>query len=212
MRHLFYVPIIHTQAELGSLGPAIKRSAAELQTSESWAEKQRTIEALWASIRAELLALPISWKKTRIYQDGLPICDNELAIVKEIAMKGSPNHRLLLELVERGATLMGTEDPSLLVREYQRMQRLVKLAQAPLNQTVFEEIKRAGDELLRLRDVFITERILSTLQSDENGILLIGLLHRADDLLRGPGICLRRVDLHHPTGAKQPQKSEANEP
>jgi hypothetical protein len=212
MRHLFYVPIIHTQADLGSLGPVIQRSAAELQASESWAEKQRTIEALWVDIRAEVLALPISWRKTRIYQDGLPICGNELAIVKDTAGKGSPNHRLLIELVERGATLMGTEDPRLLVREYQRMQRIVKLAQAPLNQAVFKEIKRAGEELLRLRDVFMAERILSTLDSDETGILFIGLLHRADDLLTGRGICLRRLDLHYATGARQPQNSEANEP
>lgn len=209
MRHLYYVPIIHTEADLGSLAQVVKRSVAEAQTNEWWADRQRSIEAKWASIRDQLLALPISWPHVRIYQDALPICNGELAIVNDIAAKGSLNHQLLLEMVERGATLMGTENPYLLIRDYQRMQRLVKLAREPLNVGVFEQIKREGDELLRLRDTFIAQRIDTTLQAGEIGILLIGLMHRVDELLGGRGICLHRLDLHHPTGANLPQKSES---
>lgn len=206
MRNLFYVPIIHSEADLGSLAQFVKKNSTGTQTGEWWADRQRTIEAKWASIRSHLVTLPIFWPKTRIYQDGLPICDGELTIVRDIAGRGSLNHRLLLELVEKGATLMGTEDPSLLVRDYQRMQRLVKIAQKPLNEKLFEEIKREGDELLRLRDDFIANRIVSTLFEGETGILLIGLLHRVDEILRGRGICLHRLDFHHPAGMHPPHK------
>lgn len=212
MRHLFYVPIIHTQTDLGSLGQVVKCRATESQASEeSWADKQRAIEATWARIRAELLALPISWSMTRIYQDGLPICDRELSIVKDVAAMGSHNHRLILELLERGATLMGTEAPELLVRDYQRLLRLVKLGSAPLASNVFEQIKREGEELLRSRDMFIASRIHSTLKAGENGILLIGMLHRVDTLLNGPGICVHHLHTHFASGTESPQKFEVNE-
>jgi hypothetical protein len=211
MRHLFYVPIIHSEADLGSLGDVVKRSVTESQGREAWAERQRRIEATWTDIRTALLALPISWSKTRIYQDGLPVCNNELAIVKDVAAKGSHNHRLLLELIEQGAMLMGTEDPSLLIRDYERIQRLMKLATAPLRPNTFQEIKRAGEVLLQQRDVFIAERIDSTLQEDENGILLIGFMHRVHELLGGRSICLRHIHINLLNGAEKPPNSEAHQ-
>ncbi len=211
MRDLFYVPIIHTEADLGSLGQAVKRSVIETQGSKTWARQQEAVEAAWAGIRTELLALPRAWPTLRVYQDGLPVCNSEMLIVKDIAAKGSHNHRLLLELVEHGATLMGTEDPRLLVRDYQRLQRLLKLASAPMGQKVFEEIKLEGEELLHARDAFIAERIDSTLQPNETGILLIGRLHCVDELLSGRGICIHRVHTHFPAGAEPSPKSKGND-
>lgn len=211
MRHLYSVPIIHTQADLGSLAPMLMPSAAEPSASESWVEKQRIIEAKWARIRADLLALPIEWAKMRIYQDGLPIYGDALAIAKDVASKGSLNHRLLLELVERGATLMGTEDPALLIRDYERMKRLVKLASAPIDPRVLAEVKRDGDEILRLRDAFIAERILSTLEVGETGLLLIGLLHRVDELFSGRDICLHRLGPNVSNDMNQRPNSEATD-
>src|SRR5262249_55932565 len=58
-------------------------------------------------------------RKARLYQDGLPACGLEEKIVRDLAMQGVPNYRILLKLMERGATLEGTEDPDLLRTEYE---------------------------------------------------------------------------------------------
>ena len=66
------------------------------------------------------LALP--YTNVRLYQDALPLCEKEADIVKEIAARGSKNHQFLVELMEQGARLVGTEDPHLLLQEYQFLQ------------------------------------------------------------------------------------------
>jgi hypothetical protein len=160
---------------------------------------------MWTGIRNKLLTIPFRWASTRIYQDGLPVCDHELAIVKELAQKGSQNHALLVELLDRGAILMGTEDPKLLVREYQRILKLAALAHAPVSEDVALEFKREGDELLRERDLYISKRISSTLGEDERGILFIGLLHRVDELFGGD-IRVQNLIQNLPLGA-EPQRN-----
>ena len=66
-------------------------------------------------------------EKTRIYQDGLPICGFEERIVRELAKAGSSNHQLILRLLDQGAVLMGTEDSQLLMEEYEmQKQRLAQ--------------------------------------------------------------------------------------
>jgi hypothetical protein len=110
----------------------------------------------------------------RVYQDGLPVCRHEREIVSELAGAGNRNHRLLLELQARGATLMGTESPELLVEEYQ----LAAAALAP-GATVRTRMrqKQLHDTLLDKRDRYIAARINGTLGAGETGILFMGMLH-----------------------------------
>ena len=110
----------------------------------------------------------------RVYQDGLPVCEHEQEIVAELAEAGSRNHRLLLSLQARGAVLMGTESPELLVEEYQ-------LASAALAQGRASPAKmrrdRLRDTLLERRDRYVADRINETLGAGETGILFMGMLH-----------------------------------
>jgi hypothetical protein len=185
VRALIYVPIVHSEVDLGTMAGEVRRRFQEAFGPEQWARRLASIEAMWDGLGAKLCALPITWPCTRLYQDGLPVCGQEHEIVRDLAAMSSRNHGLLLELIDRGATLMGTESPELLVKEYRRIQRLVQASQERPPDAGGEELKREGEALLRERDAFIAGRIDSTLQEGETGILFLGLLHRVDELLDG---------------------------
>jgi hypothetical protein len=193
VRALIYVPIIHLEVDLGSMAGELKRRFEEAFGPDQWTRRYAAIEAMWEGLRAKLVALPLAWPRTRLYQDGLPVCGHERAIVADLAGKGSHNHRLLSELMERGATLMGTEDPELMVAEYRRIQKLLQAGQQHAPDQVIEALQREGEEILRGRDAFIARRIEETLAERETGILFIGLLHRVDELLDQGG----RFEVRH---------------
>jgi hypothetical protein len=191
MRALIYAPIVHSEADLGSLAVEVRRQFLEAFGADAWARRRDGIEGMWGGLRAKLLSLPLSLRRCRLYQDGLPVCGVELEIVRDLAGKGSRNHQLLVELVGRGATLMGTEDPQLMVRDYRRLQRLVRAAEDRTADALLEEIRREGEVVLRERDLYIAGRIDETLAEGETGILFLGLLHRVDELLGG------KLDIRH---------------
>lgn len=184
---LVYVPIIHSEADLGALGKVVAERAQDLHPEPAALARRRlSIDAMWQLLRTRILGMPLPWASTRVYQDGLPICGRELDIVRDLAQEGSHNFSLLRELAERGATVMGTEEPTLLVREYRRIQRLVELTSAPKpDHEAILALRREGDDLLALRDIYIARRISDTLAADEHGLIFIGLQHRVDDLLAG---------------------------
>lgn len=185
MRALIYVPIIHSEADLGTMADEVRRRFEEAFGVDEWDRRRGAVEAMWDGIRAKLLALPLSWPRTRLYQDGLPVCDRENLIVRDLAAKGSRNCQLLVELVQAGATLMGTENPELMVRDYRRIQKLAEAGQTGAPESIVEELKREGEMILRQRDAFVASRIDTTLKDGETGILFLGLLHRVDELLEG---------------------------
>ncbi len=183
MRRLIHIPIIHTSADLGSLSKFVQAHYTEVCGRTSWNRRENVLKALWTDIEANLDALHLDAGKTRIYQDGLPICGFEERIVRELAKAGSSNHQLILRLLERGAALMGTEDSQLLVEEYELQKQ--RLTQAAGTKSASIEQKDRMDRLLKARDSFIAERIASTLQEDEVGLLFLGSLHRLDALKAG---------------------------
>jgi hypothetical protein len=87
---------------------------------------------------------------------------------------------------------MGTDDAELVVGEYRRILRLIQAAKENASEGVLLKLKNEGEELLRQRDVYIADRIDTTLRDGETGILFIGLLHNVDKLL-GPGFEVRHV-------------------
>ncbi|HWR11650.1 MAG TPA: hypothetical protein VN445_07505 [Rectinemataceae bacterium] len=90
---------------------------------------------------------------------------------------GSLNHRLLLRLKEKGATIMGTESAELLIEEYQLAKKILEAGNA--REAVITEAKHreTSDLLLEKRDAFIAARIDQTLRMGETGILFLGMLH-----------------------------------
>ena len=185
MRTLIYLPIIHSEVELGTMAGDIRQRFVAIFGEDEWKRRRTSIEAMWDGLRAKLLALPLPWQRTRLYQDGLPVCGRELEIVRDLAGQGSRNHQLLVQLIERGAVLMGTEDPALMVRDYRRIQELVQAAQDRAPDSVVEQLKHEGERILGERDAFIARRIDATLENGETGILFLGLLHRVDELFDG---------------------------
>jgi erythromycin esterase-like protein len=192
VRTLIHAPVIHTEADLGTMAAPVQHQFRACFGADAWARRASAVEAMWDGLRAKLLARPLAWARVRLYQDGLPVCGKEEAIAREVAARSSRNHRLLVELIELGATLVGTEDPALLVREYARVMALLEAAARGVSAEQMRALELEGDEILRLRDAFIAQRIDATLAEGETGILFIGLMHRVDPHL-GEGFTVERL-------------------
>ncbi len=178
-RTLFYFPVMHSQSEMGALGQSIMRVTQQQLGHEVWQRKVDLVARFWSSV-AEIvfndLALP--YEHTRVYQDGLPICNKEAEIVADLASMGSPNHRLLLRLREKGATVMGTESAELLIEEYHLAKKTLEARDAREALQIEAAQKATSSLLLERRDAFIAARIAETLQAGETGLLFLGMLHR----------------------------------
>ena len=181
MRTLVWVSVVHAEADLGSLTDAVRReySAGGL----GWAEHQQAIASFWEAIRTATNGLGLDPHAVRLYQDGLPICEREDEIVRAMARAGSPNHAILLDWMDRGATLMGTESPELLREEYRIFRQLFGANETrPIDRPALQARSR---DILARRDAFIACRITDTLRPGETGLLFLGLLHSLEGLLPG---------------------------
>jgi hypothetical protein len=173
-RKLVYIPIIHTTADMGTLGASIRGKKLSTLGRQGLTHNAAVVEKMWEQIEGVAARLALPQGTVRIYQDGLPVCGHERDIVLELAGAGSRNHRLLLELEARGATVMGTELPELLVEEYQ-----LATAACASGAAVRTDIRQQQlrDTLLEKRDRFVADRINRTLGDGESGILFMGMLH-----------------------------------
>jgi len=179
MRTLIVIPIIHTEQDMGSLLERIKQDYVTRYGHEKWTEHLKSIDEVWSGIRRMIAALELPYASVRLYQDGLPLCGKEADIVKDVAARGGRNHQLLIELMEQGARLMGTEDPDLLLQEYQFHQdALGGGEQGHENQREDQSRK-----LLSKRDRFMAGRVNATLSAGEIGLLFVGMAHSVEPLL-----------------------------
>lgn len=184
MRRLIYVPIIHTEVDMGSMSNSLKDRYIQRYGEDKWFDHVNKIEEMWTDIERRLDDLGLCYKNVKVYQDGLPNCGIEEDIVRDIAKKGSKNYQLILKLLNNGAQLIGTEDPQLLITEY-------KIIRDTLGQTqtkdgdkgLIEEYKCMAKKYLFERNRYIAHRIDETLREDETGILFIGMMHKVDELL-----------------------------
>ena len=180
MRRLIHIPIIHTAADLGSLSDPVKARYEQVLGPDGWSRRERAIERFWDAIGQQVRRLRLEEKHARVYQDGLPVCGFEEKIVRELARAGSPNHQLIVELLDKGAELTGTEDPRLLIEEYEFQKQAIPMAS--LSNPQRRERRDRADRLLKARDEFIAGRIDETLADGETGLLFLGALHRLDAL------------------------------
>lgn len=179
MRILIVIPIIHTEQDMGSLLEQTKQAYVARYGHEKWAEHLKSIDQVWGGIRQMIAALELPHAMVRLYQDGLPLCGKEEDIVKEVAAQGSQNHQILVELMAQGAQLMGTEDPPLLLQEYQFHQGALGGGKQGHENQRQEQSRR----LLAQRDRFIAGRINATLAAGEIGLLFVGMAHSVEPLL-----------------------------
>ena len=179
MRTLIVIPIIHTEQDMGSLREEIKQEYVTRYGDQKWTEHLKSIDQVWSGIRQMIAVLELPYARVRLYQDGLPLCGKEAGIVKEVAAQGSQNHQLLVELIAQGAQLMGTEDTSLLLQEYQLLQSALG-GEKQGHENLQQEQSRG---LLAQRDRFIAGRINATLLAGEIGLLFVGMAHSVEPLL-----------------------------
>jgi hypothetical protein len=182
-RHLIYVPILHTVSDMGTLSGSMRDTYVKKFGAKKWQEHVSAIEEMWDGISRKVRALKLPFKKVKIYQDGLPLCGKEREIVDDLARKGSLNHRLVLWMIHRGASLVGTEDPQLLVREYEHLRGIAGARTHRERERLVHEFEGEAGSLLKKRDQAIRDRIVSTLNRGESGVVFMGLLHRVDELV-----------------------------
>jgi len=180
MRRLKYIPIIHTGVEMGSMYGILKAEYIKRYGKKKWEEHNKIIEDFWQGIRNKVFDLNLDYPNTRLYQDGLPVCGKEMAIIEELVKMGSRNYQILMELIQLGAKLEGTEDPKLLLEEY----AYLKNASADLDKPeVKRRYQRLAKSILQKRDSYIAQRIDKTLREGETGLLFIGIAHRVNEKL-----------------------------
>lgn len=183
MRRLIHIPVVHSEADMGSAREKMRRTYIEQRGRKAWEESRRAIADFWTALDQTTDALPLDFRKVRLYQDGLPVCGLEDKIVRDLAAQGVPNYRILLKLIERGGILEGTEDPELLREEYELLMTSLAAADGKAKSTAKKHDAAALQDLLERRDRFIAKRIDSTLRPDETGVLFLGALHRAVEKL-----------------------------
>ncbi|MFX1739910.1 hypothetical protein PXJ20_31700 [Paraburkholderia sp. A1RI_3L] len=171
-RYCFYFPILHGSADLGNVASKLKKEEMDAVARQRYFSG---IDGMWIDIEKAILSLNLDYARTHVYQDGLPICGWEVEIVDELAGAGSRNHRLLQVLKDRGATLMGTESPELLVAEYQLTMQIFGADSSGSGQAEAQRTRAA--DLLEQRDRFIARRIDDTLPAGYACLLFIGALH-----------------------------------
>jgi hypothetical protein len=182
-RKVIWIPVIHTQKDLGSLSDSVKSFYVRKIGWTRWIRHVRAIKDLWQNIRREIEALGLDYSRVRIYQDGLPNCGQEEKIIRSLAKGGSENHQLVLDLMEKGATVMGTESTDLLLKEYDLARKVGQALGKNDEAAVKKEYKDRGQELLDQRDHYLAQRIDETLKGGETGLLFLGMLHAPDRYL-----------------------------
>ena len=165
---------------MGSMYGILKAEYIKRYGKKKWEEHNKIIEDFWQGIRNKVFDLNLDYPNTRLYQDGLPVCGKEMAIIEELVKMGSRNYQILMELIQLGAKLEGTEDPKLLLEEY----AYLKNASADLDKPeVKRRYQRLAKSILQKRDSYIAQRIDKTLREGETGLLFIGIAHRVNEKL-----------------------------
>jgi len=182
-RRLIWVPIIHTQADMGSLGEWVEYVYKRKIGHEKWKQHRKATEELWQRIRREIDNLHLDHERVRLYQDGLPDCGVEEKIVRDLAKGGSENYRLLAELMDKGAKVTGTESPELLVEEYDTIRQALAAEVSQGRNDAAASSKQRSKDLLDERNRFIAQRINDTLAAEETGLVFLGMLHSLKGLL-----------------------------
>lgn len=177
MRRLIYVPIIHTEQELGTLAEGIEQRAKIVIGESHWQRHKEVVRLYWQEIASY-------WERThipglKIFQDGMPT-DGEVAetIVKNLADKGSINYKIIAQLVEKGAILIQTEDPEAVKKEYLLAKELAKRKSLLGSLWAVVRYKQRKGKLLQVRDAYIIKSISESLAEGETGVCFLGAEHQ----------------------------------
>lgn len=177
MRRLVYVPIIHTDSELGSLAGGIEERAKKVIGESNWQQHKEVVRRYWQEIADYWEGNNVPGLK--IFQDGMP-ADGVVgaAIVKSLADKGSINYKIIAQLLEKGATLIQTEDPEAVKEEYLLAKELAKRKSLLASLWAVLRYRRQKGRLLHVRDTYIARKIKENLADGETGVCFLGAEHQ----------------------------------
>lgn len=186
MRSLNIIPIVHTVHDLGFMADRVQALKEEILTKRGAEASRQLVDHFWSELRQGIEGWDLEFSNVRVFQDALPVDERgnsgiETRIVRELAAKGSPNHQLIQWLCERGATLVGTESPKLLLEEYELIKLGIEHRSAEEQDRI--EMARRRNSVLERRDRFIADRIDATLAEGDVGIIFLGMFHRLHEHL-----------------------------
>jgi len=186
MKKLLYIPIVHNKADLGSLSSHLSLEGERKYGVSLWQNHLEQVDKSWDEIEIEISErlTKKSFKKVKIYQDGLPVVDEiGIKIVKDAAKNGSKNYLIIDSLLSRGAKLEIAENKELLIKEYHLLSDISK-AETPEKQLeAYLTYQKMSLELLNNRDNYIANQINVTLKDGETGIAFFGAAHEITDKL-----------------------------
>ena len=177
MRRLIYVPIIHTEADLGGLVEEIEGQAKAVVGDSTWQKHKEVVRLYWQEIADYWTGKNVAGLK--IFQDGMAgegqVGEN---IVKSLANNGSINHKIIEQLMGKGAELIKTEDPELLKEEYFLTRELTKKKSILGSLWALFRYRWRKDKLLKARDTYISKRIDESLGEGDRGVCFLGAYHQ----------------------------------
>jgi hypothetical protein len=186
LKTLLFIPIVHNQADLGSLGSELSAQGEKKYGASTWDDHIQKVNRSWEEIDSAISSqLENKTSDTiKIYQDGLPAAgDIGIKIIKDTAAKGSKNYSIIDNLLSKGAILEVAENKDLLFKEYYLLSDISK-AETPEKQLVaYLKYQELAQEILNDRDNYIANQINETLKEGETGIAFFGAAHSITDKL-----------------------------
>ena len=180
MKRLLYIPIVHNQTDLGSLGHTLSLEGGKIYGTSIWQDHLEQVNKSWNKIESEISkrVKKISPDKIKIYQDGLPVVDEiGINIVKDAAKKGSINYNIIDNLLTQGAKLEIAENKEFLFKEYYLLSDITKTETPENILKAYLIYQNISQELLNDRDNYIANQINVTLNDGEIGIAFFGAAH-----------------------------------
>lgn len=171
-RCLISIPIVHTRADFGSLASKVPfdQEVEEMETR------------YWNGVFNYVQNLAVDFSKLRVYQDGLPDTSTEV-VARIVNETQTLNYNVLRWLRDKGAHIIGTESPRLLLEEYQSLQAFFNAPSLELKRAALLKYRNNSGFLLEGRDRYIAQKINETLSEGEVGLLFMGLVHEIKKLL-----------------------------
>src|SRR6266568_1015426 len=177
MRRLIYVPIIHTDPDVGSLVEGIEERARAVVGDNNWEKHKEVVRLYWQEIADYWQGKNVSGFK--IFQDGMPVSGVVgKNIVQSLANEGSINHKIIEQLLDKGAELIQTEDPDPLKEEYFLTRELIQRKSLLDSLGALFRYRWRKDKLLKARDMYIIKSINESLEEGETGICFLGAYHQ----------------------------------
>lgn len=171
-RRLIIIPVAHTPADMGSL-------KEQVSYGEGYEE---AVTRHWVQVFNYVKSLPVDFSRLKVYQDSL--ADTDPGIVEKIvAETQTANYEILRYLKEKGASIIGTENPRLLTEEHQSLEAIFNSSDEASKEMARLEYLKKSFWLLEERDSCITQKIEETLGPGETGLLFIGASHNVEEFL-----------------------------